>query len=208
MRATKSSQLKKRSKAGDFGKKIQQVVKTIPFPVEIREDVELRDLDISVINAEFDDEHITIEEPRISALIAAEASFIFACDSYDNLIDEDDFPTTWDEDIEEDSLNFTTVSGVKFYSAKDDGANPAILALEEDDDESLIQYSLDDSCLSDASLGSVHRVVPVQADFVEEAIITKKKPRTIPGYLKGTCSSAKKRRAKSPSRKAQVFRCA
>ena len=205
MRATKSSQLKKRSKAGDFGKKIQQVVKTIPFPVEIREDVELRDLDISVINAEFDDEHITIEEPRISALIAAEASFIFACDSYDNLIDEDEFPTTWDEDIEEDSLNFTTVSGVKFYSAKDDGANPAILALEEDDDESLIQYSLDDSNVSDESLGSVHRVVTVE----QVAVIKKKKPCTrIQGYLKGTCSSAKKRRAKSPSRKAQVFRCA
>ena len=215
MRATKSSQRKQRSKSTCFANRIEPVVKAIPFPIEIGEEVNLAALDISAISADYEGEAIEIEEPKISTLVEAGASFIYACEKQCSFMEEDDELLMWDENevqaAKTSSPDFTTISGIKLFPAKNKGTNPIFLALEEAEEAaSLIQYSLDDTSVSETSLISADSLCLNQKVSSEDTLMTKQEQRVAPGYLKGTFSSAKKRRSRSSSPRAskRIFRCA
>ena len=63
----------------------------------------LKDLGISAISVYLEEDNIVVEEPAISSLIEAEASFTFAYDKPSNLIEDDDFPTAWNDE-EDDAI--------------------------------------------------------------------------------------------------------
>ena len=282
MRATQSSRRKQRSKSPRFIKNKERMVKAMPMPFEIVEEIKLSELDLSVIRADVENDFVEIEEPRILDLIQAEASFIFACDKASNFIEEEESflaAALGEDEMLHDSVDISTISGLKLFTAKNEGSNPILQAIEcEGEADSLIQYSLDDTTLSEMSITSAQGVVPLDAGVeetleqasvdlstisgvklfaaknegsnpilqaiecageadsliqhtldettlsevsltsvqdivplaagVDEKVNRKKKSYTVPGYLKGTYSSAKKRRSKSPSKRARIFRCA